>query len=191
MQKKKNIFRRRGFAIIFCLALILSSMALSVNRSLGAKCQEVTNLFYVGVPVRNSLLKRPSIETQLKNCGTTANALLTVTAPFDDLNEDSEALRAAVNGLYQADSIKDKYTANNNLARAFYTCVDKLEQRSLSERTQMIMETCIDEFQAAQLEIESSGYNDAVREFYRDTLNVFPANYLKWMIDGKLPDLFE
>jgi hypothetical protein len=46
-----------------------------------------------------------------------------------------------------------------------------------SEREQKMLETYWNDFVGAQAAIEKSGYNDAVRAFYRGTLNVFPTKF--------------
>jgi hypothetical protein len=187
---KPSYTKKRIAAVIICLALVLSSTALSVNRSLGKECRRITDTFYAGVYNAEWKTTRPSIDAQLKKRYEAANGLITVSAGIETLKLETEALRKANQSLLAADGIAEKYAENMHLIAAYYGCLNKLDSLELSERMRLILETSAEDFQIAQGLIESAGYNETVKSFYRATLDKFPASFLRAFVQEDLPELF-
>ena len=88
-------------------------------------------------------------------------------------------------------SVEEVYNANEELQSAFEDLEKGMEGIELSQREAKNYEKCRSNFYGAQAAIEKSGYNEAVREFYRTTLNVYPTNFL-WRISWVDPtELYE
>jgi len=184
-------FKNRAIAVVIAVIIIASSTVFSVHRFLGGACQEITDGFYNGVynPAWNTA--RPSLDRQLGGRYDAAAGLYTLINGVPELAERAEALRAAKNALKDATDIHEKYLADERLEDAFTSALRALRSQPLSERDQNNIDNYAENFSAARNVIAQCGYNESVREFYRSTLDVFPASLLKYLIPNKLPVLFE
>jgi len=183
--------KNRIIAFLIALIVIVGSTVFSVHRFLGGACQEVTDSFYNGVYNSDWNTTRPSLNKQLNNRYDAANGLYAILAGYPDLSNYTEALRIAKNTLKDATGIHEKYLANQQLEDAFAAALHALQSQPLDGRDQEMLKNYSENFSAARDVIAQCGYNESVREFYRSTLNVFPANLLRHIIPQRLPVLFE
>ena len=196
LMKKENtslvVFKKRPVALLIAALMISSSTLYSVHRTLGAVCQEISDGFYTGVVDSGWGTTRRSINSQLTKRSEAAAGLVTVLNQFDELSDISDALRTAQRNLRDnSTGIQQSYKLNKQLSEAFTVALQALNELNLNERDQRMIDEFKTSFNGAQSVIDSSGYNESVREFERSTLNVFPTNILKGIVGGKLPQLFE
>jgi len=193
------IFKKRGFAILIAVVVVCLSTVFSVHRFLGSACQKVADSFYSGVsnPAWGKNATLPSVNDQLvgetRSRYTAANGLYAMLSGNAALsNTDTAAqLRAAKENLRSAATISDKFQANETLGKAFSAATNALRAQTLSDRDLQMLTSYENDFKNAQNIIDTqSGYNDAVRTFYRNTLDVFPTNLLTWIVANKVPVLF-
>ncbi|HHU23017.1 MAG TPA: hypothetical protein GXZ52_06360 [Clostridiales bacterium] len=192
-----ELLKKRHVAFIITAVVIILSTIFSVHRTLGAECQRVRDSFFTGVVYDG--YARKSVATHLKVRIDAANAAATITANYSQLESETQNLRAARNRLIDTlndaergkTSVEEVYNANEELQSAFEDLEKGMEGIELSQREAKNYEKCRSNFYGAQAAIEKSGYNEAVREFYRTTLNVYPTNFL-WRISWvDPPELYE
>lgn len=187
-----KILKNRIFAVAVSVVLVLCSTLFSVHRTLGAKCQKIEDGFYTGVTYDGYLHK--SISSQLNVCSNAANGLVTVADNYSSLSGAANDLRESrYEYLDAADEcdIDDMYEANEDLKRSFSALADAMSGLELSDKERSAYDDYVSTFRGAQSVIESSGYNDSVREFRRGTLNVFPTNILGSIAGVDKPELFD
>lgn len=192
-----EILKKRPVAIIITAVIIILSTIFSVHRTLGAECQRVRDSFFTGVVSEGYAHK--SISDQLKTRIDAANVVASIAANYSQAENETKNLRDARNRLIDTlneaksgeASLKNVYNANKELQAAFEDLEKSLEGVKLSTREAENFENNRSKFYGAQAAIEKAGYNEAVREFYRTTLNVFPTNFL-WKISWvDPPELYE
>jgi len=188
-----KLLKNRGFATVITICLILFSTLYSVHRTLGARCQAVTDGFYNGVLVDGYV--HPSISSQLNAAANAAGGLVSVAANLDVLTAQTDALRQSRNvylDTVKADgSFSDLYRANLSMQESFAALAQGLGTLELSDKDRSAVEDYVSTFNGAQSTIENAGYNESVREFNRTTLNVFPASVLGPLVGVKTPALFQ
>ncbi len=184
--------KRKPVALLLTAVVVVLSTLLSVNRTLGERCQEVTDGFYQGVVADG--YRQSSISSHLQMRLDLSNSIAAVTSAYEALSGQTEAFRQAREQLLAAVSSADidaQYRKNAALREAAKALREAAEDVTFSERDRKILDTCWRDFDGAQAAIDKSGYNDAVREFYRSTLNVFPTRFLAEVSGVKLPELYE
>lgn len=184
-----TILKKRWFALLLTVIIIILSTAFSVHRTLGAACQEVSDGFFTGVSVDGYAHK--SINSQLEKRSDAANGLVSVLANYTGLEAVTITLRDARNALLDADDIKKKFEANIELQKAFEYAAAAVADSGLTDRELAAVSEYADTFSGAQNVIDNSGYNESVREFQRNTLNVFPTDIISALLGVKSPELFE
>lgn len=191
-------FAKRSVAAVTAALLILGSTAFSVNRTLGADCREIADSFYTGVVYDG--YQHPSISSQLEVCSGSANGLAALAANYPDLEEaarqvqdDRDALISSMRWAANADyssGVDDIAYWYQELTNSVNTLVSKMEHTELTERDQEGLKLYKENYSGAQSVIATSGYNEAVREFTRNTLNDFPARLLVKLFGIDVPELF-
>lgn len=183
--------KKRGVAFLITVIVIALSTVFSVHRTLGAECLAVSDGFYEGVYNESGGYRNRSVQSQLERRYQTANGLYTVASKYDELADESAALRDAKNALYDATDISEKHSANQTLQDAFTAVAAAMATVELAETEQKAVNEYASDFKGAQSLIDRSGYNESVREFERSTLGVFPTNILKSVAFVSTPELFE
>ncbi len=184
-----SVFEKKPVAILITVLVVILATIYSTNHFLGNACQEVTDSFYEGVETDG--YRHASINSCLESRCSYANGLLTVASNYDELSEEADTVRDARLRLLEADSLHAKYTVNSELQNAVELLSAAMNTVSLSSRDQEMAETYRSQFDGAGDAIASSGYNEAVRAFERETFNVFPARFLALISGVKAPELFE
>jgi hypothetical protein len=189
-----ELFKRKSVAILVtALAVVLSTMY-SVNRTLGAACQEVTDGFYEGVFVASDGYRHPGISTHLNLRLDRANAIVSIAANYAGLEAQTAAVGDARDKLLAATesgSLSAQFDRNAELQAAVTALESAAANVSLSERDRENLDTCLSDMNGALAAIEDAGYNEAVRAFYRSTYYVFPTEFLASVSGVSAPELFE
>lgn len=186
-----SILKKRPIAMLIALAVILLSTLFGAHRSLGAACREVEDKFYSGVYNAQGKYTRPSIADQIEKSRTAAMGVYTVIAGYPELNAETETLSQKLRQVSGTKDISAAYEANYELNYAVNAAVDASKKVTMTSGDQSNLEAYITTFSGAQKTIREAGYNEAVREFDRNTLNVFPTNLLKGIVFVDAPALFE
>ena len=185
------MLKKRPIAILIAVAVISLSTIFSAHRTLGAKSQEVSDSFYSGVYDSEWNTNRKSISSQLVKRDEASNALLSVASDYKEAADATLELRESRNAFLRSNGRHETFKNNEELTKSFDRLISQMNSLELSSREEDIVEDSITSFRGAQNVINNAGYNELVREFERNTLNVFPANVLKTVAFVKTPELFE
>jgi hypothetical protein len=184
--------KRKPVALLVTAVVVALSTLLSVNRTLGAACQRITDGFYQGVYVDG--YRQPGISAHLQERLNLTNGITAVTSGHPALDTQTDAMKKARDHLLAATEsagIAAQYRYNGALQEAAKALRDAAADVEFSEREQKMLDTYWSDFDGAQAAIRKSAYNDTVREFYRSTLNVFPTKFLAAASGVTEPELFE
>ncbi len=194
----KKFFKSRSGAIVIAVVVILLSTYFGIYRSLSVAVREVSDGFDAGVTYTdesgNTYLHK-SIRSQLKNKTEAGMSLASIADIFPDIEDEANALRNAYNTMrdliYNDGTPSELFTADKELTATFNALYAVLPIDELDSKDIKRMEECKTTMSGADGEIETSGYNEAVREFDRKVLSVFPTNILKNICFVEPPELFE
>lgn len=184
-----KFFKRPAVAVLITAVIVLASTALSVNIKLGEKCERVIDGFYNGVYYNGA--EQKSIASQLKNIYSCADEIASIAGRYDIDTEDV---------LWCIDDLKLGLTYSPNEASYLYYCYDELigevktlerelSRVELKEQDSEALEQYIASIKESQRAIESSGYNESVREFLREYMR-FPAEHLADFAGVQVPEYF-
>lgn len=181
----KFLKKRRNASIIAVITVIFSILFGSA-RSAGTEARRVTDLFFAG---------NGNIYSQLQMKTNSAMSMLTIASSYggSDLESAAENLRSSRNellALMESDAgVSALYKANDKLQSAGEDFRTALSSRDdITEKDSNNLKNDYSTFLNAQRVMEESGYNEAVKEFDRTVLSIFPLNLLKVLI--KTPELF-
>lgn len=194
-ETKMGFFRKRsGAVLVFFVVVILASL-FAANRSLSGRVREVTDLFSDGVYDSNVGYRLPSIKRQLEVRKDASQNLISAGAPYSEAAQETNALRSArnvlVNGLSNSVGAEKLHDANKELVTAFDALYGKLKTLSLKDSERSLADESQGRMENTAAIIQKSGYNEAVRQFSRDILSVFPTNYVMKFAFVNPPELFE
>ncbi len=173
-----SFFKRKWVAIVIAFIVIVSATNSGATASMERASREVEELFYSGVEVDGYL--HPSIYSQLQKRCDAANGLISLGRKYD-LSTESDALAEAREYVGYSSSPSGYYYNDVDLETAFDALCAKLSECELADRDREMMDEYVSTFDNAARVIADSGYNDAVREFYRDVVYQFPA---EWFYDN-------
>lgn len=189
-----KLLKKRSIATIITIAVIILSTLFGAHRSLGAASSEVQDYFFDGVYDSSWGTTRPSIYSQLQKRNNAALGVYTIVSSYSELSEHAEALSAATQAVAKishGDSVSNAFAHNSSLEADFNAAVSALESVELTASEKSNLDAYITTFRGAQSVIDDAGYNDSVRKFEREILNVFPTNLLKNIVNVDAPELFE
>jgi len=169
-----SILKTKPVAILIAAVLVISTTFLGAKISLEEEGREVADLFYEGVE-RDGYF-HPSIYSQLEIRADAANGLASV-ARNHGLESACEDIVRAREFLFYSGGAGSFYYNDQELEKAFYVLKSELDGVELSESEKLAVENYVSSFENAKHVIDNSGYNDAVREFYRDEVYQFPAEF--------------
>lgn len=171
---------------VFVLFLIFRGI---LESTLGAKMAEASSLFTKGTG------GQPGIAQELQARLDAADGLQNLAAKYDTVYEEYSALRSTHNELREllnsgSPDLGRMFDLNADLSTRFTACREALEPITEGKAHNALGEyqTAMDE---AQKVIDVSGYNNAIREFYRTVLDRFPASLLKGLVKETVPALWE
>lgn len=182
--------KKRPIAILLAIVIVLASTLLTAGTKLKSACQKVTDGFYSGVTYDG--YAHPSIKSQLKNISSSALGLATIAANYTGV--DAAAVktdRSNLDSSLENGSPAQIYKTYTALAADTAALVSSLKAQSLSSRDASGVTQYENTISSAAGVIEKSGYNDTVRDFLRETYNVFPASFFASLTGVAAPELFE
>jgi hypothetical protein len=190
-----SFWKKRSGAILAAVLIIILSSFFAANRSLNEKIREVSDLFSNGVYDLNVGYKQKSVKSQLEVRTAASMNLISVGANYKDTEKETEKLRDArnvlQNGLSRSVGPEKLYDQNKDIQTAFDALAVKLSAMTLDAGNKTILDDSKSRMVNSAAMIEKSGYNEAVREFNRKVLSIFPTNYIKQFAMVKEPELFE
>ncbi len=183
-----KLLKNRFVAILISLAIVVSSTLISTNIKLGRLCDKVNNGFYTGVTYNGA--SHQSIASQLRTISSVAVTLAELSADYGidaaDVIDAAEAMSIGISGC----SVSENYLLYCELSDAVDKLCDSLSSAGLSALYSAKVEQCVLNMDNARRAIEESGYNESVREFYREKLR-FPADILGNLAGVEFPQLFD
>ena len=184
-----NFFKKPAVALVLAAVLILASTALSVNLKFGEECDEVSDGFYEGV-FYDSVLHE-SISSQLDIIRESAENIAHIAEGYGadtvELFWATDAIRLAF--LYSEHEASYIYYCYEELMDELRDICDDYGREELSEADYALVEGYLSDIQAAQELIKNSGYNESVRRFNKERLNVF-TEFLGDFAGVDFPELF-
>lgn len=179
-----KLLKNRAFVIAFAVVVILVVGVVSAFGDLKSDIRKTEQLYYTGVKAENGGYLRPSIFSQMTFKYTTANSILGIIEPYDELSGATDALREAKDhvyactGAYDRGIIRGMSEANEELLQAVAKLKTALESVTLPEREQKALDRYLKDMDGAQNVIENSGYNEAVTAFNMGPMQKFPARQM-------------
>ena len=179
--------KNRKIAILVTVVVVVLATFLGVVSSVGNHVRNIEAMFYDGVYLDEEGFTEPGINSHLEN---SANAALGFSMLMADsvLGAEAEALAAARRELLAADSISEKYTANENMRLSFSVLLTATERLELTDREMEAIERYASSFAGAQTAIERSGYNMEVKN-YLDDVSVIAQLFMPFVFASP-PQLF-
>lgn len=181
------VLKRRSVAILIAVILVIVSTSTGVKISLESASRDIEELFYSGVEYDGYL--HPSIYSQLEKRSDAANGLLTIGRKYE-LTAECDDLEQAREFLGYSSSPSSYYYNNEDLQKAFDVLKNELNNCELTERDAKLVEEYSSIFENATGVIDDSGYNEAVRAFYRDVIYQFPAEWFYYNMYIDTPSYF-
>lgn len=184
-----GFFSNRAVATVLAIVAVAGSTLVNTKVKLGRDCREVEDGFYSGVTYDGYSHK--SIQSQLNGISGAAGGLVSIANNYDI---DTAALSAAQDNLDSSlkygsvSEIYGRYAALNDEVSAIQ---NELSSKTLSERDASGVNQYASALKGAASVISSSGYNESVRDFIRNTYDVFPADFLGSFTNVEAPQLFE
>lgn len=176
----------RKTAVIVLAAVILLMTPLGAVRSLDRAADSVAASFYDGVEITDggSKYTSQSIDELLSEKSKAALGLIAAGANYSTLATETVNLRSAREELLAADTVSEKYAANEALDAAADALYSGRKAVSMSETDLSNMEAYYDTLTIIQGSIEINTYNVKVAEYYGVTAARFPANIIARYVDG-------
>lgn len=184
-----KLFKKPWFALLLCFVVVFWATALSVDLRFGARCREVRDGFYEGVQVDG--YTQPGIATHLRNLCGYADGLATIAKNYD---VDPDSVQSASNLLKMLLGDDDGDCSDlrfwyDALCTDLMTMEDALTRKDLSERDASGVSQYLEGIHGTISSIDSSAYNDSVRQFLRK-YDHFPINLYASLGMVELPELF-
>lgn len=186
-----SILKKRSTAVVITILVIIIATLFGVHRSVGKQADKIEAQFYEGVYLKDEGYYQASIAGQLEVRESAALGLVSLASNYDSLSSETKSLRNARNELIEAESIEEKYLANEKLQKAYTALYDAFVAEDISAREISGAEDYAYLMDAAQQLIKSSDYNSTVAEFINSDLRAFPVNILKHIAFCDYPEYFE
>lgn len=178
-----NFFKNRKIAAAITALIIPLSLIFGINRSLRRVAGGIDAMFYDGIYVAADNYTAPSIDALLDNQIDAAMGLITVAAGQDAFSQETEMFRQARQALLRAQTIPQKYLANQSLISALNALYPALlDAEGLTEEQAADADYYASAITNAQNVINANLYNEKVAEYYDRTLTTFPVGILRFLI---------
>ncbi len=179
-----KLFKKRSFAVLILVVVIILSSVLGINRSLASLAGDIEDMFYEGVDGETP------INTYLENCINAVKMITIIADGYPELKPLRDELYDAYNDLYAANTISAKFAANREMQRAFSALYNVLiELDTLSNNNYEDALSYADTVYNTQDKILRSSYNSEV-DRYEDILSSFPLSLLEPLIFVDAPERF-
>jgi len=183
-----TLLKNRKTAILITAIVAILATLLGVRGSLNRLARDVEAMFVSGVYLEDEKFTQPGIYAHLENRAASALALATALESYPELKAETENLLTARRGLMNANTIKDRYAANESLQQAFTALEEKAGKLSLSGRDKETLEMHASDFSGARTAIMDSRYNAAAAS-YLDGVSIL-ARILRPFVFVKPPQAF-
>lgn len=184
-----KFFRKPAAAVLVTIFIVILSTGFSIGIRIGAKCDEVTNLFYTGVRYNGEL--HPAIGDQLRSMTNIANGLCLIA---ENYGLDCEDVRDACEWVELALAYSPKEASYINyeyseLLKQMKSLEDKLYHQELSDRHTTMLADYSAQMKECEENIYNAGYNESVRAFLQE-YGKFPINNIATMFGAEMPQYF-
>ena len=172
-----SILKKRSFAAIVLVLVILIFTPIGVSGAMSHFADRAEKVFY----------GEKDINYQLENRYKNSSLLISTTNTYPELAQKTDALRAAADALYDAQTIRDKNTANIELQDAVEKlCAAAVNCSAFASDQQKLEDLSYyrNNIDSAQWVINNSEYNSLVDEYY-SARRSFPANLFTIFISDK------
>ncbi|MGE4483767.1 MAG: hypothetical protein AB7C97_01505 [Oscillospiraceae bacterium] len=180
--------RQNAFAIL--AAVIVVFTLLGVHLSLNRQVAKLGSMFTDGIYIEKDKYTQPGIQTHLDARISASLGLLTVASNYEAVSAETESLLEARHELLDAETVSQKYEANQKLEVAYTALAAGLEAQDLSDTDADNAATYISNLSGAQGAIEKSLYNARVAEYETGVLAVFPVSALRGFVFAESPEYF-
>ena len=184
-----KFLKKPAVAVVIAVILVLSSSFISVNAKLGAKCREVTDIFYSGMRYNNEF--HPAIAEQLRSICTIANDLCVIAGNYDIDSQGLEDARSLVESaiVYSANDAGYIYYEYSGLRSELKSMTDKLSQKELTARHSKLLTDYEEQLKTFEYNIDTAGYNEAVRAFLQE-YDRMPTRFFADICGVQMPEYF-
>ncbi len=182
--------KKRSTASAVALVVIIAATLFGMIRSANAAARAVERQFEHGVKVTDvngQKYTEKSIQDQLQRRADAALGLLAAVTDDALLKEDADALRKAREALLDADTVREKYAANEKMEATWRRLYETLTARG--GELPASVESYASTLRGAQGAIDKSHYNEAVLRFEAE-MRAFPAGLLRMLGLVDLPETF-
>jgi cell division protein FtsX len=179
--------QKRSTAATIALIVILAATFMGMVRSANAAAAKIEKQFATGVYLKHDKYVEPGIQQQLDKRTEAALGLLTVANNEDYLKADAVLLREAREAILEADTIAEKYAANEKLETAWQQLYESLTVRA--DKVPASVESYAATLRGAQGAIEKSHYNESAEQFAEE-MGAFPIGLIRMLGLVNLPDMF-
>lgn len=179
--------KKRSNAITIAIIVIIAATFMGMVRSANSAAKTVERQFYNGVYLAADKYTEPSIQQQLDKRALAALGLLTVLNTDEALTAEVAQLRTARELLLEAETIPDKYAANEKLETAWKQLFDALKARGSDIPASVDSYTAT--LRGAQGAIDNNHYNDMTEQFDTE-MAAFPIGLIRMIGLINLPDAF-
>ena len=184
-----KFLKKPAVAVVISVILILSSSFISINAKLGAKCRDVTELFYSGVRYNGEL--HPAISDQIRSMCSIANDLSVIAGNYDidsqSLDDACDWVESAI--VYSSDDAGYIYYEFSGLRSELKSMTDKLSQKELTARHAKLLTDYEEQLKSLEYNIDTAGYNEAVRAFLQE-YDRMPTRFFADICGVQMPEYF-
>ena len=185
-----SVLRNRRTAVIITVILCVLALLIGVRRSVGKQAADILEQFETGVRSASAGYTLPSVSAQLDARSNASLGLISLANQFGDLSEKSDAVRKAREALLDAGSVSAQSAANAALASACDELIPLLEQKITDPDKVSALKDYSGVMSNTARLIETSGYNELVRDFRSNVVGLFPVNVLYRIAGVTVPDYF-
>lgn len=179
-----DFLKKRSIAFTVFIIVIVLATVFGVNRSLSSLAGNIEDLFYNGVGGETP------INTYLANRINAAKMVTIIADSYPELKQSRDRLYNAYNDLYEAETISEKFSANEEMQEAFTELYSALiESDTISSKHYEDISSYADTINNTQDKIGRSSYNSKVDE-YDKILSSFPVLLFRFVIFSDTPERF-
>jgi len=185
-----SVLKKRSFALVLTVIMVLSSTVLSIRTKFNDECLEVVDGFYDGELYGG--YKETPIADHLSNICNLGNSIIDMAKSYDidttDAEWDIEDIQFTMLDWY--DDLSYMHFCYEEVLSSIDELNKQLYTMPLSADEQQKLSTLTWEISQASTAIEASKYNESVRLFVREKMK-FPTDVLTEMAGIYTPDYFQ
>lgn len=184
-----SFFRKKSVAVLLTVIIVLVATLLSFNIRFGGKCKDVINGFYDGVYYNGEV--QESCASHLRKIIGASEGVSDIAKAY---NIDTAHLDYAIENLtmsfnYSYDMMSHIYYSFTDLVKEEKDMQSRLKDKELTAEQIEALNNYTSIITNESLAIDTSGYNESVREFLRN-YDRFPVSFLAPFANVHLPEYF-